>query len=71
MSLPARHVVTAGAQPGARCKLKDDGGKVLDKTEECDVLIFGQPIYMGGVMPRQRHISTGGIHLRIKQNFGA
>lgn len=35
--------------PGKRCKLKDDGAEVLRKTEECDVLIFGSPIYMGGI----------------------
>ncbi|MEE4114761.1 MAG: flavodoxin family protein [Marinilabiliaceae bacterium] len=35
--------------PGARCKLTDDGRKVLDLTEQCDVLIFGSPIYMGGI----------------------
>lgn len=35
--------------PGKRCKLKDEGVEVLRKTEECDVLIFGSPIYMGGV----------------------
>ncbi len=34
---------------GARCKLKDDGSRILKLTEECDVLIFGSPIYMGGV----------------------
>ena len=35
--------------PGKRCKLKDDGAEILRKTEECDVLFFGSPIYMGGV----------------------
>jgi multimeric flavodoxin WrbA len=35
--------------PGKRCKLKDDGAEVLRKTEECDVLVFGSPIYMGGI----------------------
>ena len=35
--------------PGKRCKLNDDGVRVLRKTEECDVLIFGSPVYMGGV----------------------
>ncbi|MDX2415453.1 MAG: flavodoxin family protein [Bacteroidales bacterium] len=37
------------ARPGARCKLKDDGSRILKLTEECDVLVFGSPIYMGGV----------------------
>ena len=36
-------------EPGKRCKLNDDGVEVLRKTEECDVLIFGSPIYMGGI----------------------
>lgn len=35
--------------PGKRCKLDDDGAIALRKTEECDVLIFGSPIYMGGI----------------------
>jgi len=35
--------------PGRRCKLSDEGVEVLHKTEECDVLIFGSPIYMGGI----------------------
>lgn len=36
-------------QTGNWCKLKDDGKIILDKTIECDVLVFGSPIYMGGV----------------------
>ncbi len=35
--------------PGRWCKLEDDGKKILDKTLECDVLVFGSPIYMGGI----------------------
>jgi len=36
-------------EPGHWCKLNDDGKKVLDKTLDCDVLVFGSPIYMGGI----------------------
>jgi len=36
-------------KPGARCRLKDEGSRVLKLTEECNVLIFGTPIYMGGI----------------------
>jgi len=36
-------------EPGRWCKLKDDGKMVLDKTIECDVLVVGSPIYMGGI----------------------
>lgn len=36
-------------EAGNWCKLKDDGAIVLEKTLECDVLVFGSPIYMGGV----------------------
>jgi len=32
-----------------KCKLKDDGSIVLDKTIECDILVFGSPIYMAGI----------------------
>ena len=35
--------------PGRRCKLEDEGAEVLRKTEACDVLVFGSPIYMGGI----------------------
>ena len=31
------------------CKLEDEGSILLKKTVECDVLIFGSPVYMGGV----------------------
>jgi len=34
---------------GRKCKLSDEGSIVLDKTIECDVLVFGSPIYMSGV----------------------
>jgi multimeric flavodoxin WrbA len=36
-------------KPENKCKLTDDGVKILDKTIECDVLIFGSPVYMGGI----------------------
>jgi multimeric flavodoxin WrbA len=36
-------------RPERWCKLKDDGALLLEKTIECDVLVFGTPIYMGGV----------------------
>ena len=32
-----------------KCKLEDDGAKILEKTIDCDVLVFGTPIYMGGI----------------------
>jgi multimeric flavodoxin WrbA len=32
-----------------KCKLTDDGAAVLDLTTDCDVLVFGSPIYMAGV----------------------
>jgi len=35
--------------PDRWCKLKEDGALLLEKTIECDVLVFGTPIYMGGV----------------------
>lgn len=31
------------------CKLEDEGSLLLQKTIECDVLVFGSPVYMGGV----------------------
>jgi multimeric flavodoxin WrbA len=31
------------------CKLEDEGSLLLEKTRECDVLVFGSPVYMGGV----------------------
>ena len=34
---------------GNWCKLEDDGKKILDMTIDCDVLVFGSPIYMGGI----------------------
>lgn len=46
---PCQACDTCKSKPGARCKLKDDGKRILDLTEACDVLIFGSPIYMGGV----------------------
>lgn len=36
-------------EAGNRCHLDDDGTSILRKTEECDVLVFGSPIYMGGI----------------------
>ena len=36
-------------KPENKCKLEDDGSKILEKTLECDVLVFGSPIYMGGI----------------------
>ena len=42
------------SKPDARCKLKDDGRKILDLTEECDVLLFGSPIYMGGISAQSK-----------------
>lgn len=35
--------------PDNWCKLKDDGAVILEKTIDCDVLVFGSPIYMGGI----------------------
>lgn len=35
--------------PENRCKLEDDGSILLEKTKKCDVLVFGSPVYMGGV----------------------
>lgn len=34
---------------GRKCRQKDDGSHILDKTLDCDVLVFGSPIYMAGV----------------------
>ena len=36
-------------EPGNWCKQKDEGADILQKTIDCDVLVFGSPIYMGGV----------------------
>lgn len=47
--MPCQACDDCRSAPGKRCKLDDDGAKVLQKTEECDVLIFGSPIYMGGI----------------------
>jgi len=32
-----------------RCKLEDEGSSVLDRTMDCDVLVFGSPVYMAGL----------------------
>jgi len=36
-------------EEGRWCKLEDEGKEILDKTLDCDVLVFGSPIYMGGI----------------------
>lgn len=36
-------------KPGRWCKLKDEGKEILDMTLDCDVLVFGSPVYMGGI----------------------
>ena len=32
-----------------KCKILDDGYELLEMTIDCDVLVFGSPVYMGGV----------------------
>jgi len=32
-----------------KCKIIDDGYNLLEMTIDCDVLVFGSPVYMGGV----------------------
>lgn len=32
-----------------KCRIKDDGYKMLEMTLDCDVLVFGSPVYMGGI----------------------
>lgn len=36
-------------KPTNKCKLLDDGYDLLEMTIDCDVLVFGSPVYMGGV----------------------
>jgi multimeric flavodoxin WrbA len=32
-----------------KCKIIDDGYNLLEMTIDCDVLVFGSPVYMGGI----------------------
>lgn len=32
-----------------KCKIVDAGYKLLEMTIDCDVLVFGSPVYMGGI----------------------
>jgi multimeric flavodoxin WrbA len=32
-----------------KCKIFDDGYRLLEMTIDCDVLVFGSPVYMGGI----------------------
>ena len=56
-------------KPGARCKLKDDGADILRKTEECDVLVFGSPIYMGGISAQAKAYIDRWYSFKDKNRF--